>query len=72
MDSAGELTELLQTERELFAGLREELRRGRRVGRQLRLGETKAESKRDEALLCAIVQVPLEPLPLSVAGLDDA
>ena len=72
MDPAGELAKLLQTERELFAGLREQLRRSRRVGRQLRLGETKAESKRDEALLCAVVEVPLEPLPLGVAGLDDA
>ncbi len=72
MDSAGELTELLQTERELFARLREQLRRSRRVGRQLRLGEAKAESERDEALLCAVVEVPLEPLPLGVAGLDDA
>ena len=39
---------------------------------QLRLGEAKAESERDEALLCTIVKVPLEPLPLGVAGLDDA
>ena len=53
-------------------GLREQLRRGRRVGGQLRLGEAKAESERDEALLCAVVEVPLEPPPLSVAGLDDA
>ena len=61
-----------QTERELLACLGEQLRCGRRVGRQLRLGEAKAESERDEPLLCAVMKVPLQPLPLGVAGLDDA
>ena len=72
MDPASELTELLQTERELVARPREQLRRGCRVVGKPRLGEAKAERERDQALLRAVVEVPLEPPPLGVAGLDDA
>ena len=47
-------------------------RRRRGSPGSLRLGEPKAERERDEALLGAVVEVPLEPPPLGVAGLDDA
>jgi hypothetical protein len=59
MDPAGELTQLLQTERELAARLCEQLRRACRIVDQPRLGEAQAESERDEALLCTVVKVPL-------------
>ena len=72
MDPAGELTELLETERELVARLRDQLRRGRRILGQPRLGDAKPELERDQALLRAVVEVPLEPPPLGVARLDDA
>ena len=72
MDPAGELTELLQAERELVARLRDQLRRGCRIVGQPRLGNAKPERERDQTLLRAVVEVPLQPPPLGVAGLDDA
>jgi hypothetical protein len=72
MDPAGELAKLLQTERELFTRPRKQVRRGLRVSRELRLGEAKTESERDEALLGTVVEVSLETPPLGIAGLDDA
>ena len=72
MDPAGELAELLQAECELVARPRQQFRRAGRVVGEPRLGQAKPESERDQPLLCAVVQVPLEPSALGVAGLDDA
>ena len=72
MDSAGELAKLLQTERELFARSRKQLSGACRIVGKPRLGEAKPERERHQALLRAVVEVPLEPPSLCVAGLDDA
>jgi hypothetical protein len=58
-------------DRELVAAPVEELAAAR-VGRELRLCEPKRERERDEALLRAVVQVPLEPAASVVARGDDA
>ena len=42
------------------------------AGRQLRAREAQRQRESDEPLLGAVVEVALEPLPLGVAGLDDA
>ncbi len=72
MDPTSELTELLEPERQLVARLRDQLRRGRRVLGEPRPGDAKPERERDQPLLRTVVEVPLEPPPLGVAGLDDA
>ncbi len=72
MDPMSELTELLEPERQLVARLRDQLRRGRRVLGEPRPRDAKPERERDQPLLCTVVEVPLEPPPLGVAGLDDA
>ena len=41
------------------------------VERELALRQPQRERERDEPLLRAVVQVPLEPPPLGVAGLDE-
>jgi hypothetical protein len=72
MDPTSELTELLEPEGQLVARLRDQRRSGRRVFRQLRLGDAQPEREGDQALLRAVVEVPLEPAPLGVSRLDDA
>ena len=72
MDPARELAELLEAERELVARLREQLGRNVRLVGETRTGQAKPEGERDEALLRAVVEIPLEPLTLGIAGLDDA
>src|SRR5207244_5537597 len=72
VDAARELAQLLERLRELRARAVEE--RGRAVGvvAELAAGEAERERERDEALLRAGVEVPLQPPPLGVPGLDDA
>ena len=61
MDAASELAQLVERGGELLArGLEHRLGR-RRVAADLRLGEAQRERERDEPLLGAVVEVPLEP-----------
>ena len=50
------------------------LERGGRLhaGREPRAHEPERQGESDEALLGAVVQVPLEPAPLGIGGVDDA
>ena len=72
VDAARELAQLLQRERELLRRVRRGSRR-RAPGseRELALREAERERERDEPLLRAVVQVPLEPPPLGVGRLDE-
>ena len=71
VETAGELAQLVEREREL------DRRRGRgpreRRRDRSRAASPRAEGtgQRDQALLRAVVQVPLEPASLDVAGGDD-
>ena len=71
MDPAGELTQLLERERELLARADEQLMGGVAGHSQAATGRGAATAKRDEALLGAVVQVALETPALGVARLDD-
>ena len=71
MDAAGQLAQLLDGELRLLAGLGDQPRGPRRVLLELRLGEAERDGDGDHALLRAIVQVPLDPAPLGVGGVDD-
>ena len=72
MDPARELAQLLERLRELVAGGRHELLRQRRVGVDAALDHPQLERDGDEPLLCAVVEVALQPPPFGVAGGDDA
>src|SRR3712207_1621545 len=72
MDAARELAQLLERVRELVARPREQVARTGRVALDLALGKPQEEGDRDEPLLRAVVQVPLETAPLGARGLDDA
>ena len=69
MDPAGDFTQLLEAERELVAAS-EISAPAARGSRELGLGDAEVERERDEPLLRPVVQVPLEPPPLGVTGLD--
>ena len=72
MDPAGELAQLVERGGELLArAASRTLGRRLGVGVDLRLREPERERERDEALLGAVVEVPLEAAPCLVAGLDD-
>ena len=49
-----------------------ELGAARRTGLDLFAGEREPDAQRDEALLCPVVEIALEPAPLDLAGGDDA
>ena len=68
MDAACELSELFERGCKLLARAVENRARCLGVG-QLRLREPQAEGERDEPLLGAVVEVPLQPPPLVIAGL---
>ena len=72
MDAARELAQLRERVRELLAGGAEDLVGAVGVVPKPRLREPERERERDEPLLRAVVQVPLEPPALVVAGFDDA
>ena len=69
MDPAGDVAQLLERQRDLAP------RRGERVARlrlvrELPVEQAQLERQRDQPLLGAVVQVPLEPLALLLAGFD--
>ena len=69
MDPAGELTELLEAERKLSdASASSSAAAGSSGSRDW---ASLSGGERDETLLCAVVEVPLEAPTVSVAGLDD-
>src|SRR5207245_7883758 len=72
MDAACELAQLLERLRELLARRVEQLLGDLGVLLQLGLGKPKRQRQRDEPLLGAVVQIPLEAPPLLVTGRDDA
>ena len=72
MDAARELAKLGERSAEVARSLPHERLRGGRVGREARLGEPQNERQRDKALLCAVMEIPLEAPALGVAGLDES
>ena len=54
-----------------ISGAPDRAARSRRIVGQPLLQQAELERERDEPLLCAVVQVALESLPLLLAGLDD-
>src|SRR6185437_3182965 len=72
MNAARELAQLLQGVGELLARGADDLRGPRGIGVDPREREPERQGERDEALLSAVVQVPLEPSPRLVGGDDDA
>jgi hypothetical protein len=60
MQPPGELPQFLECLRELLPGRDEDLHRLVGLARQPRLGEAEGERERGEALLRAVVEVPLE------------
>ena len=72
MQTARQLAQLVERERQLLTGVFEQRASGRGVLVQLVQRDAEAERQRDDPLLCAVVQVALEPAPLDVAGGDDA
>ena len=71
MDATGQLTELLERQRQLGGAVVEEL--ADHLGPVGHVaGEAEVERERDEPLLRAVVQVALDAAPRLVAGLDDA
>jgi hypothetical protein len=71
VEAACELSELLERAGELLAGAHEDPRGFRDVGLDPRLGEAKREGQCGEALLCAVVEVPLQAAPRSIRRVDD-
>ena len=72
MEAARELAQLLEGERKLLPRPAEDRRRRVGIAPELGLGEPEGERERDEALLGAVVEVPLEPPPLGVGRVDEA
>ena len=70
MKAARDLAELLERRRDLAPRDCEALLRVR-VAVELLLEQAQLERERDQPLLCAVVQVALQPLALALAGLDD-
>ena len=71
MEAPGKLAELLKRERELLARAGEDARCRLGLRPKLRLGEPQRERQRDEPLLRAIVEVPLESPPLGIGSFDE-
>jgi hypothetical protein len=71
VDPLSELSQLLERLRELVRGDRDVLLGLVRRVADLRLREPQADRQRNQPLLGAVVQVPLQPAPLGVARLDD-
>ena len=72
VDPARQLAQLRQGLRELLSRAREHLRRPGRVGRELRLDQAQCHRQRHEALLRAVVQIPLEHPPRAILGPHEA
>ena len=72
MDAARELAQLLERERQLLRRAREHLGGASRIGLDSRLRHPQRQGERDEPLLRAVVEVPLEAPALGRLGLDDA
>ena len=71
MDAARQLAQLVEPAGEVGLGGLQQLPGGLRVALEPRGHHAQLERDRDEALLRAVVQVALEPLPLGVADLDE-
>ena len=72
MDSARELAQLLERLRELIAGRLHQPLRQCGVGLDAALDHLQLERHADEPLLCAVMEVALQPPPFGVTGGDDA
>jgi hypothetical protein len=72
MDPARELAQLLERLVELLAHLDDVLRGCVGIGMDLRFDQTQVERDRDEPLLGAVMEIPLESAALGVAGRHDA
>src|SRR4249920_822650 len=72
MDPACELTQLVDRMGKFLACATDDLGRGLGIVDEPRLGESKGNGQRHEALLCSVVQVPLEALTRLVASSDEA
>ena len=72
MDATGQLAKVVEPLGELVLGGGQVLAGGGRVLLEHRADDPQVERDRHEPLLCAIVQVALEPPALGVARLDDA
>src|SRR5205807_6524907 len=72
VDAARKLTELPERLVELALRGDDEFARGFGIAVEFRDGDPQLQRERDEALLRAVVEVPLEPAAFRVAGLDDA
>ena len=66
----GQLTQLGQRQRQRLTRVAHE-RLGHSLGWQFRLQQTQRHRDRDQALLCPVVQVALDPPPLGVGRLDE-
>ena len=72
MQAARDLAQLGERRGQLLADARDRGVRRRRVLVDQAVGDPQPDRERDEPLLRAVVEVALEPLPLGVAGGDDA
>ena len=72
MQAAGELPQLFERERGLIRGAAEQLACRARIVVELVEREPDRHRERDEVLLRAVVEVPLEAPSLDVTGGDDA
>ena len=72
MEASCELTQLVERDGELVARALERLARLDRIVVELRERQPEGQRERDQALLCAVVEVPLEAPTGDVAGGDDA
>src|SRR5438034_9585248 len=70
MDPARELPQLLEGDRELYLGLVEEPLRELGIGCLALRCQSQLEGQRDQLLLRAVMEIPLEAPPLRVRRLD--
>jgi hypothetical protein len=71
MDAARQLAQLLESLGELVRGAVQKLRCLLWIRFQLGLGEPEGQGKRDQPLLRAVVEVPLQSPTLGVASLQE-
>ncbi len=72
VDAPSKVAQLLERFVRAEPGLREQLHRGFRVGRELLLGHPDAHPQGDQARLGAVVQIPLDPAQLRTLRVDGA
>ena len=70
MQPAGQVAQLLESRRQVLLRRIDRIAGHSRLSLQLRLRDPQVERDRDQSLLRAVVQVPLEPPALRVARPD--